>query len=319
MNTEKTRTFLVRRRIAGGVLAYLLSSILLAVFLGEAAFHPQRAAIDSAAAIRRADRIGASLQEVAIASTDGTQLRGWFLRPAHPNGDAAILLHGVGDSRQGMLGLAEMCLDRGYSVLLPDCRGHGLSGGVPSYGVREADDVALWGEWLRSHAKPACLFGLGQSMGASILLQATGKLPFRAVVAEAPFSGFRQIGYIRVGQFFGTGAWLGKIVLRPAVELAFLYGRMRYGVWLPDASPETAAASNRVPILLIHGLADTNIPVGESEKISARNPGCILLWRVPHAGHCGARGAAGAEFDRRVLEWFDSHRPVPGIAGGHPL
>jgi hypothetical protein len=29
-----------------------------------------------------------------------------------------------------------------------------------------------------------------------------------------------------VGQFFHTGAWLGGIVLRPAVETAFLYGRL---------------------------------------------------------------------------------------------
>jgi len=62
-----------------------------------------------------------------------------------------------------------------------------------------------------------------------------------------------------------------------------------------------------VPILLIHGMADTNIPPTQSERIQALNPGKIVLWEVPDAGHCGARGAAGGEFDKRVLEWFASH------------
>ena len=64
---------------------------------------------------------------------------------------------------------------------------------------------------------------------------------------------------------------------------------------------------SRVPILLIHGLADNNIPPQQSERIRAHNPTAIALWEVPNAGHCGAVNAAGREFDARVLGWLTSH------------
>jgi hypothetical protein len=119
-----------------------------------------------------------------------------------------------------------------------------------------------------------------------------------------------------VGQFFQSGTWLGRIALRPAVELAFLYGRLTRGVNLANASPESSVAGSRVPILLIHGLADDNIPPQQSEQIRAHNPAQIVLWEVPNAGHCGAVNAAGQEFDTRVLEWFRSHEA--GFADSSP-
>jgi pimeloyl-ACP methyl ester carboxylesterase len=65
-----------------------------------------------------------------------------------------------------------------------------------------------------------------------------------------------------------------------------------------------------VPIFLIHGLADTNIPPQQSERIQAHDPGKIILWEVPNAGHCGAMNAAGEEFNKRVLDWFASHSTI---------
>jgi pimeloyl-ACP methyl ester carboxylesterase len=220
--------------------------------------------------------------------------------------DAVILLHGVGDNRQGMTGFAELFLSNGFAVLLPDSRSQGESGGeFPTYGLKESDDVHRWFDWLAVQQHPKCVFGMGESMGAAIVLQSVKtESRFCAVVA---FASFRQIAYVRVGQFFHTGTWLGRVALRPAVEMAFLYGRVTRGVNLADASPEMAVVGSRVPILLIHGLADDNIPFQQSERIRAHNPADIVLWEVPNAGHCGAVNAAGQEFDTRVLSWFVSH------------
>lgn len=138
----------------------------------------------------------------------------------------------------------------------------------------------------------------GRVDGAAILLQSVKQEPrFCAVVAESPFASFRQIAYVRVGQFAGTGPWLGKIALHPAVELAFLYGRITRGVALTDASPENAVVGSCVPIFLIHGLSDNNIPFHQSEWTRSRNPGDITLWEVPAAGHCGAVSVVPRQFD----------------------
>jgi len=299
-----------RRVISIAVFCYALFCATLAIFLGELAFRPQRVRVTQRQSFEAtATRFGATLQNVSITVSDDSHLQGWFARPANANGDVVILFHGVGDNRQGMMGFAELFLSKQFAVLLPDSRAQGESGGdFPTYGIRESGDVHQWFNWLESAQHPKCVFGMGESMGAAVLLQAIEKdNRFCAVVAESSFASFRQIAYVRVGQVFHTGTWLGRVALRPAVETAFLYGRLTRGVNLADASPERSVVGNRVPILLIHGLADDNIPPQQSEWIRAHNPAEIVLWNVPNAGHCGAVNVAGQEFDTRVLNWFNSH------------
>ncbi len=297
------------------MLYYGVCAIVLAPFLGEVAFHPSRVPVGARATFGRAIAgFGAELEDVGIAAVDGAQLKAWFAVPRQGNGNAVILLHGVGDNREGMTGFAELFLSRGYSVLLPDSRAQGESGGAfPTYGVKERDDVRQWVDWLVLRQHPGCVYAMGESMGAAIVLQAIQQeRRFCAVVAESAFASFREIAYIRVGQIFHTGTWLGRTALRPSVELAFLYARVTRGISLTDASPRMAVRNTSTPVLLIHGLADRNIPARQSEIIRSENPARVTLWEVPKADHCGAVAVAPEEFNRRVLGWLADHsRPVP--------
>jgi len=295
------------------VIYYGIACLLLAVALGELAFHPPRIPIEwRKQAENMARRFQGALQDVSVEAGDGSRLYGWFVRPAPYNGNAVILLHGVGDNRQGMGSYAELLLANGYAVLLPDSRAQGESGGAfATYGIKEADDVRLWFDWLEGSQHPRCVYGMGESMGAAILLQSLRAEPrFCAVVAESSFANFREIGFVRVGQFFKVGPWLGRVALRPAVEMAFLYGKLRYSVNLANASPERAVEGVRVPILLIHGLADRNIPPSHSREVRAHNPADITLWEVPRADHCGAIAVAPEEFRKRVLDRFSVPKPT---------
>jgi len=298
-----------RRIIRFCLLLYILGSLILGISLGELAFRPNRRLITQEQTIGISADFGVSLQNVSITASDHVTLRGWYARPVSSNGNAVILLHGHGDNRQGMTGYAELFLSRGFSVLLPDSRAHGESGGrFPTFGINESEDVHRWFDWLTKQDHPKCIFGMGESMGAAILLQAIRKESrFCAVIAESPFASFREVGYLRVGQFVHAGPWLGEVPLRPAVELAFLYGRVTRHVDLTKASPEFAVAESRVPVLLIHGLADTNIPVQESETIHAANSAYTTLWEIPGAGHCGGISTVPKEFTARVVGWFESH------------
>jgi hypothetical protein len=122
------------------VLCYALICMIPAIFLGELAFRvpiTQRQKAEATAA-----QFGAVLQDVSVAGSDGSHLKGWFARPANANDDAVILLHGIGDNRQGMMGFAELFLANGLGVLVPDSRAHGESGGdFPTYGIKETDDI----------------------------------------------------------------------------------------------------------------------------------------------------------------------------------
>jgi fermentation-respiration switch protein FrsA (DUF1100 family) len=298
--------------------------VVVGVVAADWALHPMRRAptladVERAQAV--AERNDAALEDVQVTADDGVTLRGWSMRPAHGNGDAVILLHGQSDNWVGMLGYADMLLRHGYAVVLPNARGHGASGGeLATYGVKEAGDVRRWFDWtqkgrLEKTGAPRCVDGLGESMGAALLLQGLRTTPgFCAVVAECPFASFREASYDRLAGRLGAGAWLGRTLLRPAAEAGFLYARLRYGVDLDQASPEDAVAGSRVPVLLIHGRLDTNIPPRNSELIVRRSAGrvparipAVELWEPADAGHTGAAGAEPKEFERRVVAWFEGH------------
>jgi pimeloyl-ACP methyl ester carboxylesterase len=245
--------------------------------------------------------------DIAIRAGDGVTLSGWSIRPRNANGQTVILLHGLGDNRMGMIGYAELLLVHGFTVLMPDARAHGASGGqLATYGLLESDDIRRWSDWIQQNQHPGCIFGLGESMGAAQLLQSLQtESHFCAVAAESPFSSFREIAYDRVGQFFHTGPWLGRTALRPVVEVAFGYARWKYDLNFDLLSPERIVAATTVPVLLIHGRDDRNIPVRHSRRIASHNPS-LTLWEVPDADHCGAVSTAPHEFEHRLMDWFAS-------------
>jgi uncharacterized protein len=297
--------------------AWLALSAVIGIVAMEAALHPMRLPVDQTdenAARNLAERDHATLADVSVSAGDGVTLRAWLFTLSQVNGDAVILLHGVADNRSGMLGNADLLLHHGFSVLLPDARAHGQSGGpIATYGVTEAADLRLWFEWLQQTLAPRCVDGIGDSMGAAILLQSLAVEPhFCAVVAESSFASFREASYDRIGQWFHTGPWLGRTLLRPALDAGFLYADFRYAINFDRASPEDAVARTTVPVLLIHGLADTNLPPRHSQRIKAANPN-VDLWEPPKADHCGASTASPAEYERRVLGWFGAHDALSGL------
>ena len=306
------RGVLVRIPIYGGI--WLALCAVIGILAAEGALHPARLSLEpdhGAAAQSFAARNHATLADVAIPAGDGAVLRAWTLRPSPGNGDAVIVLHGQAANREVMLGTAGLLLRHWYSILLPDARDHGASGGaIATYGILESGDLRRWVDWIERAQAPHCIYGLGDSMGAAQLLQSLAAIPeFCAVVAESTFSSFREAAYDRIGQQFRTGPWLGRSILRPAIEAGLLYARLKYKVDPSQASPVRAVASTRVPVLLIHGLADTNLPPRHSEQIKAQNPN-VVLWEPPGAGHCGASDAAPEEYEGRVIGWFESHDRV---------
>ncbi len=296
---------------AAGLIAWLLLCAAIGIVAVEGALHPVRRAL-SAADERQAWTIAKEnhsvLRDADVVARDGAILRGWSFRPADWNGDTVILLHGQGDNRSGMLGPAAMLLRHGYALLLPDARAHGTSGGsIATYGVLEADDVRRWFDWLEQSESPHCIDGVGDSMGGAELLRSLdAEHGFCAVVAESSFASFREAAYDRLGQQLSTGPWLGRTLLRPALMAGMAYARFQYGVDLAQANPAKVVISSRVPVFLIHGLADTNLPPRHSQIIRSGNPG-VVLWEPAGAGHCGASSADPVEYEQRVLGWFATH------------
>jgi uncharacterized protein len=300
--TRKSRRFLLF------VTLYLSFSAVAGIFLADGTLHPARRSLtqaDESTMRAIAHDLNSDLDDASITTPDAITLRAWTVHPHHTNGDAVILLHGQADNRLGMTGYAQLLLANGFTVLLPDARAHGASGGqLATYGLLESSDIGQWFDFLTARDHPHCIFGFAESMGAAELLQSLTVEPhFCAVAAESSFSTFREIAYDRMGQPLHLGPWFGRTIFRPVVEFAFLYARWKYRLDLQQVSPEDAVAATKVPVFLIHGQIDSNIPLRHSRRIQSRNP-TVILWEVPNADHCGAINADPQQFNQRLLAWF---------------
>jgi len=297
----------IKRLLAAAATAVVLGSLAASYIVAEGSVHiwqrPQPDP-DLAESIARPHR--ASWEPARVTAKDGVLLSAWLFTPRRRNGSAVILLHGVGDTRAGSLSAAGLLLGAGYTALTPDCRGHGSSGGdFISYGIRETGDVRAWADWLFEHRPIERLYGWGASMGAAILLQSLPMEPrFRAIVADSPFATFEEVAYDRVAQVSG----ICRPALWPVVNAGLFYERARYGLDLRHASPAEAVRATHVPILLVHGTRDTNIPVRHSRELHALNPAATVFWEVPGAGHVESQATHPQEYEKRVTEWFASHR-----------
>jgi uncharacterized protein len=300
------------RTLLAALVAMMLLHSIVAITLSEGILHLSHKVLTPrtcALAESGSRQVHANMADVRITSFDGVGLAAWSFRPEQGNGASVILLHGHGDNRAGMLGFVPMLLRHHYAVLVPDARAHGESGGeIATFGLDEARDLSRWVDWLAAQNLGGCIYGLGESMGAAMVLQALPTEPrFCAVVAESPFASFREVAYDRLGQKLGMSDWARRPLFLPLITEAFLYVKWRYGIDLDHDSPAESVSSTRVPILLIHGTEDFNIPVRHCEEILAHRSGVMEFWQVPGAGHTGAFGREPEEFEHRVTAWFSRH------------
>jgi uncharacterized protein len=281
--------------------------------LGPIVLHPVRRNV-SAAQVTQADqsflRESATREDFCVTALDGVVLRGWKVRPAHPNGDWVLLFHGRSQNRVAMIGYANFLLASGYNVLMMDARAHGESGGtIASYGYLERYDSRAILDALTASEHVNRAFALGESMGAAVALQSAAMDPrIQAVVAEGAFCNLHEVMFDYAG--LRWSALLGKTLFRPAAMMAVHEAEQQGGFRFDDVSPEESVAVRKFPVLLISGLSDHNIPRRHAEAIFLAASGPKELWLVPGAGHQKALQTAPTEFQRRVLKLFSSVQSV---------
>jgi alpha-beta hydrolase superfamily lysophospholipase len=256
-----------------------------------------------------AQRTDSGLSDQSLRTADNAVLRAWWFVPRTRARGTVILLHGQADNRAAMLGLAEVLLADRYRVLAADARAHGASGGsLATYGVLERADLRAWADWAERQFPDECVFGAGASMGAANLIGTLPDVPFCAAVADSPFADLPSLVRSRIGDRLHLPRALHSPVGHPIVWAAMWYARLRHGVALRDANPIARFAGARVPVLIIHGTADREIPYAHARALAAANPRFATLWLVPGATHTRAWGAAPREYPARVLAFFRAHQ-----------
>jgi uncharacterized protein len=287
--------------------------------LGPGVLHPMNPnPARRALAAQVIEQTGSKRTDFAVRAPDGVELRGWKIRPLSPNGNWALLFHGVSDNRTGVFGAAQILLRHGYSVVMMDSRAHGESGGdMATYGWKERYDTVAITNALYATEKVSHLYALGVSMGAAIALQSAAVEPrIEGVVAEDPFADLREVSYDYAGLHFSP--LLGKTLFRIATIEAMPAMAKAGGFNPDDVSPEKAVAARAFSVLLICGTRDRTIPCRHAERIYRAARGPKELWIVDGAQHAAALGHAPAEYEDRVVHFLNQSENRSELAnGGH--
>ncbi|MCH9022431.1 MAG: alpha/beta fold hydrolase [Planctomycetes bacterium] len=203
--------------------------------------------------------MGLYTEAVNFTSQDGSLLNGWYIPSLNAaevleEGDLAllrkrpgvVLCHGIGATREQLLGLAAYLNSRGAEVLLFDFRSCGLSeNSARSFGINERDDVLAAVNFLRSinSVDPQKIIVIGQDMGAVAALRAAGlDHTIAAVVMADAHADLRSAVSMKLA---GTG--VGNGAFNKALTTSFMWGCKTYFSASDEHFSTTYAASRLFP------------------------------------------------------------------------
>jgi pimeloyl-ACP methyl ester carboxylesterase len=247
-------------------------------------------------------RRGAARVETEVGPPAAT-LVSWLIEPrTQPPRGSVVLLHGIRQDRRSLVGAGTAFADAGYRSILVDLRGHGESSGrYLTYGAVEASDLSQLLDALSSRGlELGCVGAFGFSYGAAVAIELGARDPrVTAVVAAAPFASLREVvadyrrKYLPAPLNAIPDSWFGH-----AVEEAG---------WLasfdPDqSSPLHSIAASRAHQLLIHGTADTQVPLRHSLALASAAGPLAELLAIPGAAHDSLPSRV---LQQRALAWFE--------------
>ncbi len=197
-----------------------------------------------------------------IISSDDIEMHAVLYRSS-PTGEprpAIILVHGwmpYDAEAQWDVGSAKRIASHGYTTLAITMRGWPKTGGVDDCGWKQPYDLVNAINWLANQEgiDPNRIGLLGASQGGQVSLFAASlenSVKVKAVAAYFPV--------IDVAPWLATSD-LGERIINRLTE------RCSEGVSMEERSPIYRADKIDASVLLIHGDQDTNIQIGESEKM----------------------------------------------------
>lgn len=235
---------------------------------------------------------GLKEEAIKLTTSDGIQLDAWFV-PHKTSRKAVIVCHGYPMDKSDVLGLTAF-LGREFNLLYFDFRATGRSGGFFSTGgAREVRDIDAALDFLAARdLGPTGAFGFSMG-GSAVMLSKNPAIKARAL--DAPFADL-------TAQLKDIFTFAG--VLRPPLLLMMKgWSRLLMGVSISAVSPVGNTAAFAVPMLLIHGDADTVVRPENSLAIKAANP-AAELWLIKGAGHGENYATALSKYEARLLDFF---------------
>lgn len=233
-------------------------------------------------------------------------LAAWVLEPRAPSAVGTIvLLHGVRMDKQASIPVALSVCDAGYRAVLVDLPGHGESGGrYLTYGEGEARNVSSLLDALdKSGLALGPVGAYGFSYGAAVAIDLAALDPrVRGVVAVSPFASLREVVRDYRRKYLPAAHWVPDGWFQETVSTT---------AWFIGFNPDSSAPAQRIrttlaPTLLIHGDADTQVPLRHSQALARAAGGRARLLVLHGVTHDSMPLDAKRVVRDEAVAWFDA-------------
>ena len=261
-----------------------------------------------------------ALRDTFITAPDGIRMHAFYARASRPTRRTAIIVHGYTDNAVRMLMIGYLySKEMGFNILLPDLYGHGMSeGNHVQMGWKDRLDVLQWTETAdelfgRNHAdsiasRSTKMVVHGISMGAATTMMVSGEVehgqyqqPFIKCFVE-------DCGYTSVwDEFRGELKAQFNLPAFPLLHTANWLCRQEYGWDFLEASALEQVKKCTLPMLFIHGDADTFVPTWMVYPLYEAKPEPKELWIVPGATHAMSYKDYPQEYTEHVKKFVGKY------------
>lgn len=205
-------------------------------------------------------------EEINMTSRDGLNLQGYFLEAKEPTNKLVVFAHGYLGRASDMSLFGEYYYEElGYHVFTVDSRGHGASeGDYIGFGWHDRLDYVDWVNLLlEKMGSDTDIVLHGLSMGAATVLMTSGEeLPdnVKAIVADSPYTSVHDLFSYQLKRMF-------KLPSFPIINSTSFVTKLKAGYGLKEASALEQVKRAEIPILYMHGNADTFVPTDYSQEL----------------------------------------------------
>lgn len=220
--------------------------------------------------------LGLPEEEVWVRNVRGRKIHGWFI-PVAGRAPAVVVLHGWGANAGLMLPFAPPLYRAGFHTMFIDASNHGLSDREDHSSMpRFAEDLDAAVDWVSARDDVTSVGVIGHSVGGSAVIYAASRR--HDLGAAVSLSAFAHPGELmHDNRPFG-------LLPSPLATLAVRATERIVGYDFDEIAPRNVIADVDAPLLIVHGDADTTVPIENAYQLADRMRERHLLV-IPGGGH----------------------------------
>ena len=238
------------------------------------------------------DNYDLEYENVSFTTSDNIKIKGWLIISEKANG-TVIIGHGYPFDKGNILPVAKF-LYPDYNLLYYDHRYFGeSSGSISTAGMKEKNDVKAALDFVNNKfgKKPVALYGF--SLSASAMLMSDTDVD--AIISDSAYANLENM-IKHIYSIFGPFKY-------PFIQLTNMFSMLFFKIHPKNVSPASAVKDMKIPILVMHGDKDSQIPV-ENAYLLKENNSHIELWIIKGADHGQAYALHPEEYKKRVKDFL---------------